>query len=512
MWDVVVVGGGPVGLFLATELRLAGASVVVLERLERPDPDKDEGDRGVQARTLQTLRLRGLLGDVLRRAGAAEGPVYADFSGPPGEDAPDDLRTLAEQWSTQRLKGHLAFLPLLDEDDGLADVPAQAAVWQGHLERVLEERALALGAEIRRGRQVTDVREDGDAVVATLADGEQVRGAYLVGCDGGHSRVRRACGFDFPGDEAAMLALLATPELTDPAALTPGIHRTPTGLMFVEPPPGQIVTVEFGVPQADRRTPVTREEFEASLRRVSGIDVEVTGLSKATRVTDHARQVTTYRQGRVLLAGDAAHVHSPMGGQGLNLGLQDAANLGWKLGLVVAGRAPETLLDTYTAERHPVGATVLRNTKAQSALLRPDPHSNALRDLVAELIERPQAKRHLVEMLTGIGLRVPHTSSHPLGGRFVPVALGGTDNLGDLLADGHGLLLDLTGDRKAAIEAEGWRDRVRVSHARPAGLDDGPHALLVRPDGYIAWGAEDGDVTGLRETLTQWFGPALTGA
>ncbi|GAA3597732.1 FAD-dependent monooxygenase [Nonomuraea rosea] len=510
MWDVIVAGGGPVGLFLAAELRLAGASVVVLERLERPDPDKDEGDRGVQARTLQTLRLRGLLDAVLRRAGAAEGPVFADFAGPPGDDAPGDLRTLAEQWTAQRLKGHLAFLPLLDEDGGLADVPAQAAVWQGRLERVLEERALALGAEVRRGRQVTDVRDDGGGVVATLAGGEQVRAAYLVGCDGGHSQVRRVCGFDFPGADAAMLALLGTAELADPDALTPGIHRTGGGLLFVEPPPGQIVTVEFGVPQPDRRTPVTREEFEASLRRVSGADVEVIRLSKATRVTDHARQVSAYRRGRVLLAGDAAHVHSPMGGQGLNLGLQDAANLGWKLGLVAAGLVPETLLDSYTAERHPIGATVLRNTKAQTALLRPDPHSSALRELVAEIIEHPQTKRHLVEMLSGIGLRVPHTGSHPLAGRFVPVALDGTDGLGDLLAQGRGLLLDLTRDGAAGAEAAGWRDRVNVSRLRPDGLDDHPQALLVRPDGYVAWGADGADPAGLRAALTRWFGPALT--
>jgi 2-polyprenyl-6-methoxyphenol hydroxylase-like FAD-dependent oxidoreductase len=480
MVDVIVAGGGPVGLFLAAELRLAGVDVIVIERLPKPDPAKNAGDRGIQVRSLQTLALRGLLTSIRERAAASGAPGVADFAGDAGADAPEDLRTLIGEWGTQRMKGHFAFLPLMDTDGTLADIPSQLAVWQGHFEQVLEDRARELGARVLRGREVVAVEEDDTGVTVLLDNDSRIRGAYLVGCDGGRSTVRTASGFDFPGTDPAMVALLGQPELDDPTLLTPGVHRMPTGLLFVEPPPGQVVVVEFDVP--DRRAPVTVEEFQRGLRRVSGTDVTVRALNAATRVTDNARQVTTYRQGRVLLAGDAAHVHSPMGGQGLNLGLQDAMNLGWKLGLVVRGLVPDTLLDTYTAERHPVAATVLRNTRAQTALLRPSPQTEALREVLADLIDVPATKRHLVEMTSGLAVRY---GTHRLTGTFVPerAALAAA---GPLRA-GRGALLGL--------EIGGWQDRVE-SHV------DGD-AMLVRPDGYVAWAYGDGDV---RDALTHWFG------
>jgi 2-polyprenyl-6-methoxyphenol hydroxylase-like FAD-dependent oxidoreductase len=465
-----------VGLFLAAELRLAGVDVTVVERLSEPDPAKNAGDRGIQVRSLQTLALRGLLTRVRDRAAALDAPGVADFAGDPGTDAPEDLRTLIGQWGTDRMKGHFAFLPLMDTAGELADIPSQLAVWQGHFEQVLEDRARELGVRIRRGREVVAVEEDETGVTVSLDDGATVRGAYLVGCDGGRSTVRTAHGFNFPGTDPAMVALLGIPELD--AALTPGVHRTPTGLMFVEPPPGQVVVVEFDVP--DRRTPVTVEEFQGALRRVSGTDVTVRRLTGATRVTDNARQVTTYRKGRVLLAGDAAHVHSPMGGQGLNLGLQDAMNLGWKLGLVARGLAQDTLLDTYTAERHPVAATVLRNTRAQTALLRPSPQTDALRDVVAELIAVPAAKRHLVELTSGLGVRYGASTFVPETAALAAAAP---------LRAGRGALLGRA--------LTGWQDRVEPAQS----TEDG--AMLVRPDGYVAWADGDGDVN---EALTRWFG------
>ncbi|WP_405181617.1 FAD-dependent monooxygenase [Nocardia sp. NBC_01377] len=449
---MAIVGGGPVGLFLAAELRRGGVSVVVYERKSRgAGGPEDGGDRGLQARTLQLLGWRGLLDRVRARAAAENGPGIADFTGAPGEQAPPEIAELVESWGTTRLKGHFAMLPLIDRDDVLADVPGQLEVWQDRLVEVLTEHAHDSGAVSRDGYEVTDVTDRGNHVHIGFSDGSTEQARWLVGCDGGSGIVRT--GFAFDSTDPAMHVLMAHATLEPADLVQPGIHRTATGLMFVNPPPGEIVVVEFDRPAPDRRGPVGRAEFTDAIRRVSGADITVTAFERATRVTDYARLARNYRRGRILLAGDAAHLHSPMGGQGLNVGLQDAANLGWKLAAVVAGGDVD-LLDSYERERRPAAQRVLRNTLAQSALLRTDPHSEALRAVVAELIELPQAKRHLAEMVSGTANRLPTPAGrHPLEGTFAPASV------------------------LAAIPS----DAVGPVRVQPDGLP----VMVVRPDGYI---------------------------
>jgi 2-polyprenyl-6-methoxyphenol hydroxylase-like FAD-dependent oxidoreductase len=507
-FDVVIVGAGPVGLFLAAELRLAGAAPVVVERLAEPDPGKSDDDRGLTARTVQTLDLRGLAEPTVamteaalrRLAGFVEQPAAGE--GRP----PQDLAELMRSLGMADFKGDFAMLPLIDHDGHLADLAPPLMVMQGEFERLLAERVAGLGVPVWRGREVVDIVAENHQVTVVFADGEQVCAAWLVGCDGGRSTVRRRAGIDFSGTGPAMVARVAVTRLTAPDKLSPGFHRVPAGIFAVSAPPAPSVTIEFDPESFDRDTTLTVAEFEASLRRVSGVEVTVTGITEPMRITDNARQATTYRQGRVLLAGDAAHVHSPIGGQGLNLGLQDAANLGWKLGLVVRGLAAEDLLDTYTAERHPIGAQVLRDSRAETALLRTDPHTEALREVMGELMREPQAARVLLETSNGLRIRYPASeNAHPLVGRFVPdLTFTGAGRPADLLRDGQALLLDLTESASLQHAADGWTDRVSTVTATCPDLT----ALLIRPDGYVAWAANGApDLDELRSALTQWFGP-----
>ena len=289
--------------------------------------------------------------------------------------------------------------------------------------------------------------------------------------------MRKLGGFEFLGTDPTITGRQATVELDVPAKIPMGWHRTPGGLFANVM--GRVFTVEFDGPPADRDAPLTKGEFEGSLQRVSGTDVKVASLALAARWTDHARQARTYRTGRVFLAGDAAHVHSPFGGQGLNLGLVDAANLGWKLAAVLKGK-PDDLLDTYTAERHPVGARVLANTRAQVALLRPDPHTNALRDIVSDLMKLPEGNRYIGEMLSGVDTRYDLGDDDPRVGTLVREPR---------LRDGKGLFVSPT-------------DRLLPSGVHHARTDDGP-SMLIRPDGCIAW--IDGSSKPLDEALARWF-------
>ncbi|HEV7649556.1 MAG TPA: FAD-dependent monooxygenase [Actinophytocola sp.] len=475
MESVVVAGAGPVGLFLAAELALAGVTPLVLERDVEPDARKNDDDRGLTARTMQTLAARGLA-DETTALGAAAIRRLAAFAQPDHDELPEDLPGLLEMVGMAGAKGDFAMLPFIDHDGALADLPAPLMVLQGEFEAILTRHAAALGVTVRGGAEVTSVAQDTDGVTVGLADGTEIRTTWLVGCDGGRSTVRRCAGFDFPGTEPSMVARVAVAQTT----LEPGFHRVPAGMYAVGPPPAPSMTIEFG--PADRTGELTAAEFEASLRRVSGTDVTVEAIDAPFRITDNARQTTTYRRGRVLLAGDAAHVHSPIGGQGLNLGLQDAANLGWKLALVIGDRAPGDLLDTYTAERHPVGAEALRNSRAETALLRTDPHTEALRELLADLL--PVAQRHLIELIHG--LRIRYDLGDPPAGTF---AAGAVEHL----RDGRGVLL---AEQALHAVAGPWSDRVRCVPA--AG------GTLVRPDGYIAWTGTDPD--GLRASFTRWFG------
>jgi 2-polyprenyl-6-methoxyphenol hydroxylase-like FAD-dependent oxidoreductase len=374
------------------------------------------------------------------------------------------------------------------------------------LELTLEARAKAMGADIRRGAGVDGLEQDDEGVSATAA-GEVYRGRWLVGCDGGRSTVRKAGGFDFIGTDPEFTGYSVDVELAEPHALQPGRHYTPTG-MYTYGAPGTIAMVEFDGGACHRMHPISLEHVQGVLRRVSGADVTVTALRLATTWTDRAFQATSYRRGRVLLAGDAAHIHSPLGGQGLNLGLGDAMNLGWKLAATLRGDAPDGLLDTYTTERHPVGASVLDWSRAQVALMRPSRSSRALEAIVRDLIDTRDGATYFAARVSGVSLRYDLGGDHPLVGRSAPdIDLADGTRLGERLRNGKGLLLDV--DPRAPLqEFATFGDRVDYV-ASDAKDRMGLLAMLVRPDGIVAWAtgheAEYGEVAG---ALSRWFGEA----
>lgn len=372
-----------------------------------------------------------------------------------------------------------------------------SGVRQQDIEVLLEERVTALGVKILRGVEVTGIESHADGV--TVRAGEHAyRCGWLVGCDGGRSLVRREAGFDFPGTPPEITGHQAIVEMEGAEQLSPGWNRTGTGVYVHGPIPGRILTVEYDGPPVDRDTPITAEELQASLRNVSGADVKVTGVRSATRFTDNARQATTYRLGRVLLAGDAAHVHSPFGGQGLNLGIGDAVNLGWKLAAVVQGRAGEALLDTYTAERHPIGAWVLDWTRAQVLLMRPEPRALAMRGIVSDLIDTVTGTTYFVKRISGVWQRYDLPGDHPMAGTIVPgLEFADGSRPADHLHDGRGVLFDLG----AAPETDG---RVRrVTATCPDRPDLG--GLLVRPDGVVAWATDVSGGESPERALDTWF-------
>lgn len=477
MSDVVIVGAGPVGLFLAIELATAGVRPLVLERLIEPDRSIKAASVGaVAAEALERRGLSRALDDEFRATLALMLPA---------------LKARFCSGATKKPGGHFSGMFLIDQ--GLQRDPERhmRPLPQEALERILTARAQELGVEIQRGTSVESFEQDVAGVSVQTSNGS-LRTKYLVGCDGGRSRVRKLGGFEFPGTEPTLTGYQAIAEFDVPAKLATGWHRTPHGLIASGPVPGRVFTAEFNGPPADRDAPVTSAEVEAAIQRVSGTDVRITSMAMATRWTDNARQATTYRLGRVLLAGDSAHVHSPFGGQGLNLGLVDAANLGFKLAAAAKGR--DQLLDSYTAERHPVAARVLENTRAQVALMRPDPLTTALRTIVADLMLLPEGNRYFGEMLTGVGIRYDLGDADPLVGtlasdRLLPLEGGGEARLYELMQSGGGLFV--------SPAARSLPDGVRLVR-----IQSGP-ALLVRPDGCIAW--TDASSTSLADALARWF-------
>lgn len=508
-YDVVVAGGGFVGLLLACELRLAGVSVVVLERLTEVDTTIKAG--AINAPSATALDRRGLLpalADV--QAKAFEGIAmfirqrFPDGDAPPMKSAP-------------RFAGHFAGIPLsgarLDDDDpafaGLGPAGDIGLIPQEPLERLLGERAARSGVEVRRGGELTDFTADEHGVTVRAGD-TRIRAGWLVGCDGGRSTVRKLAGFDFPGTPPEITGHQAMVEMTGAEGLALGWNTTDTGIYAHGPMPGRILTVEFDGPPADRRTPVTAAELQAALRAVSGVEVTVTKVHTATRFTDNARQASTYRKGRVLLAGDAAHVHSPFGGQGLNLGLGDAMNLGWKLAAEITGPAPEGLLDTYTAERHPIGAWVLDWSRAQVAMMRPDRHARALRAVVKGLMETTTGTTYFVKHISGVLHRYDLPGDHPLVGRSAPdLELADGTRLAEHLHDGRALLLDLRDTPELRKPAAAYPDRITILTAQAT---TPTAALLIRPDGITAWATDTptADPTSLTEALRHWFGVPTT--
>ncbi|WP_079179157.1 FAD-dependent monooxygenase [Streptomyces humi] len=511
-YDVVVAGGGPVGLFLACELRLGGARVLVVERLTEVDETIKAG--GINTAGAVALYRRGLLPELAAawernrwRMRAFLGERGGEQAAGQGDGAPRTPPKFAGHFAGIMMRGDL-----FDQSDpAFADIgPADGVglgVPQADLERILGARAERLGVEVRRGAELTGFDTDDDGVVVRLADGARIGAGWLVGCDGGRSTVRKLAGFDFPGTEPEITGYQAVVEMSGSERLGVGWNTTDVGTYVNGPFPGRILTVEFDGPPADRSAPITAEELQTSLRRVSGVDeVTIHEVHSSTRFTDNARQASTYRRGRVLLAGDAAHVHSPFGGQGLNLGLGDAMNLGWKLAAVVRGLAPDALLDSYTAERHPVGAWVLDWTRAQIAVMRPDRHARALRRVVTDLALTTTGTTYLVGRISGVWQHHDLPGEHPLTGRSAPdLELSDGSRLGDRLHGGRALLLDLADDPKLRARAEGHADRVDVlTVACPARPD--LTGLLVRPDGFVAWAADqDHQGDDLDDALDRWF-------
>ena len=485
--DVVIAGAGPTGLFLAIELATAGVKALVLERLGEPDLTIKAGALGaVGGEALERRGFNPAMNEIEAAAHAAMLPQIKAFGANP----------------LKKIGGHFAGLFLIDQSIQAEPDRRFRGVQQAPLEKMLAARAAALGVEVRRGVELVDFAETADGVDVRVGP-TTIRTRYLVGCDGGRSRVRKHAGFEFPGTAPTLTGWQALVDVDVPEKLHPlGWRRTRGGMMAFGPVPGRIFVVEFAGPPADRDAPITREELEGALQRVSGTDVRVTNVKTATRFTDNARLATSYRQGRVLLAGDAAHVHSPFGGQGINLGLVDAANLGWKLARAVraagdpsANAAVDALLDSYTAERHPVAARVLANTRAQVALMRPDELTTPLRDIVGDLMRLEPVNRYFGQMIGGVGTRYDLGDDHPLVGRLVPnMPLELPDReatLYDEMHDGSAVLFGpgALEDAAAPVTRSGSRSGPPLKLLRTRG---GP-SMLIRPDGCIAWASHEGE-------------------
>jgi pentachlorophenol monooxygenase len=506
--DVVIAGAGPVGLFLSCELALAGLDVLIVERAESPQtPLKlpPLGMRGISVATGEALYRRGLLDDLVAAADAARAAMACQARG----------ESTAKPTKAQ--VGHFAGIPI---NPALVDlskwtyrlpnpVSANFAADMASVEAVLTKRAQALGVEIRRGLTVTGVCDESDQVTIDVGD-LKLRARWLVGCDGGHSSVRKLAGFDFPGTEPEFTAYYALVDIADPHKLLPGRNATPSG--FYMNLPGQLSIADFDGGAFDRSNAITLDHLQSVLRRVSETDVTLTAVHLATSFTDRARLATSYRRGHVLLAGDAAHIHSALGGQGLNIGMGDAMNLGWKLAATVLGKGSAQLLDTYETERRPIGQWVLDWTRAQACIMKPTPQAKAVEGIVRDLIDTGDGATYFAEQLWGITLHYDLGSKHPLVGYSAPdLTFQNGDRLAEYLHAGTGVLINLAGDKHLRVASERWRDQIKYVESA-AQNSVGLSAALVRPDGFVAWAA-DGEIDfgAFDRAIAQWFGaPALT--
>ena len=501
LYDVVIAGAGPVGLFLACELRLAGLSVLMLEQARDPHAALKQlpfGLRGLSVATTEAFHRRGLLDEIVAAQRERSGAIRS-----------------AAHWmqQTRRPAGHFAGIQFYQDDIDAAKwswrlpTPADAnvAVDMEALESVLAARASHMGVEIRRGFGVSAISISDDEVRVEAA-GETFRGRWLVGCDGGRSTVRKLSGFDFVGTDPEFTGYSVDVELADPDKLGPGRNYTPTG-MYTYAQPGTIAMVDFDGGAFHRTRPITREHVQRVLRRVSCTDVTITALRLAATWTDRAHQATTYRKGRVFLAGDAAHIHSPLGGQGLNLGLGDAMNLGWKLAAAVRGHARADLLETYSSERHPVGAQILDWSRAQVAIMRSTPSGRALRAIIRDLIETRDGATYFAGRVRGVALGYDLGGSHALVGRSAPdlQLLDGT-TVGERLRTAKGILLDFDARAPLHALASRWGDRITYVAGEPRDRL-GLSAMLVRPDGFVAWACDNApDYEEAAQAASRWFG------
>jgi 2-polyprenyl-6-methoxyphenol hydroxylase-like FAD-dependent oxidoreductase len=491
---VVIAGGGPTGLMLAGELALAGVDVAIVERRASQDlPGARAG--GLHARTIEVLDQRGIADRFLSEGQVAQVAGFAS------------VRLDISDFPTRHNYG--------------------LGLWQNHIERILAGWVGELAVPIYRGREVTGFAQDDAGVDVHLSDGRSLRADYLAGCDGGRSLIRKAAAIEFPGWDPTTSSLIAEVEMAEEPEW--GIRRTPSGMHAlgkveyeikdgeVVYKPGGMVGVMLTEPHVGTSEPTLRDLSEG-LIAVYGTDYGIHSPTWISRFTDMTRQAAAYRDRRVLLAGDAAHVHAPDGGQGLNTGVQDAVNLGWKLAQVVKAISPDDLLDTYHAERHPVAARVLHNTMASVALRRADERTKALHDTVSELLAMDEPRRRLAAEMSGLGIHYDLGEGHPLLGRRTPdldlVTADGPVRVYTLMHDARPVLLNL--GEPGGVDITQWADRVQVIDAEydgplelpVLGAVTAPTAVVIRPDGYVAWVGE-GSRLGLADALTTWFGPPI---
>lgn len=500
-YDVIISGAGPVGLFLACELALAGCSVLVLEKAPAAPSRLKQlpfGLRGLNALSVEALYRRGLLDELevpKRLASPFATPGASPGARPQGGGhfaglTIDPARVDAAQWPYR--------LP--------NPTPSQLMAELAELEAVLARRAAGLGVHIRYEQPITGFQQSTGGVVVN-AGKQSFMGKWLVGCDGSRSVVRKTGGFEFAGTEPHFTGYSVLADLADAEALRPGRHVTPTG-MYMQPQPGYLILQDFDDGAFHKAgQPITREHVQELLRRISGTDVTITTLHLASTWTDRARQATAYRHGRVLLAGDAAHIHAPLGGQGLNLGLGDALNLGWKLAATIQERAPAGLLDSYYAERHPVGARVLDWSRAQVAIMEPTPEARALRAIISDLLQTRDGATYFAGRVGGITTCYDLGGAHSLVGHSVPnFELESGPAIGELLRDGHGMLLDFEGNSVLEAVAAEFGGQLKYVAGR-AKAQAGLRAVLIRPDGFVAWATDYAApaVEELRQAAAQWF-------
>jgi 2-polyprenyl-6-methoxyphenol hydroxylase-like FAD-dependent oxidoreductase len=480
---VVIVGGGPTGMMLGAELALAKVDVVIVERRAGPDLEASRSG-GLLSRTIEVLDQRGVADRFLSAGQVVQ--VWGDFAG---------------------------------VQMGISDFPTRhnyvLALWQNHIERILAGWVDELPVTVYRGREVTGIAQDDAGVDVELSGGDMLRAEYLVGCDGGRSLIRKAAGVEFPGWDPSTSSLIAEVEMDGEPEL--GIQRDDKGIHALGRLEDGRVRVVVREEQLGQTGEPTLRDLSELLVAVRGTDYGLRSATSISRFTDTSRQAASYRKGRVLLAGDAAHVHSPMGGQGLGTGVQDAVNLGWKLAQVVKRTSPEGLLDTYHAERHPVGARVLQTTMALNALAREDARIDALRHVVADVLSVDEARKRVAGRLSGLDIHYGLGEGHPLLGRRMPdldlVTAAGPLRVFTLLHDARPVLLNL--GEPGGVDIAPWADRVQLIDAHYEGMWElpvlgevsAPTATLIRPDGYVAWVGENTDM-GLADALTTWFGSA----
>ena len=494
--DVIISGAGPVGLFLACELALAKCSVLILEKADNPQSPLKQipfGIRGLSAPTIEALDRRGLLNEL---------EIHKRLKNPHQNSGQGSRRQV----------GHFAGIPFLDGNVDTSQwkyrlpsstAPSLISEMQ-ELEAVLARRAEALGTEIKRGLALSDFHQSENGITVQAGD-QTFQSKWLVGCDGARSVVRKAANFEFAGTEPEFTGYSTQMDIADPEKLRPGRNVTSSG-MYLQSQPGYVVIQDFdGGAFHGSDKPITREHLQEVLRRISNTDVTITALHFATTWTDRARQATTYRNGRVLLAGDAAHIHAPLGGQGLNLGLGDAMNLGWKLAATIQSRAPENLLDTYPSERHRIGAQVLDWSRAQVAIMGADPHARALLAIFRDLMDTRDGATYFAARVWGIHTRYNLGGDHRLVGHSVPnFELEDGAKIGELMHDGQAVLLDFDGNASLKTLASEYVGVKYVS--RRAKEQFGLSAVLIRPDGYVAWASDsEPDETSIRQAAALWF-------